>query len=817
MQQAGGAKVDEDFALCLSKHLIFCFILLYSNMQTNAGYPNSYIYAKGEMADRTRIFDWSATSAGSINNWPAPLLTTVNLLLDSSFPMFIWWGEEKIQFYNDAYLKILGTAEDSKHPKALGQKGEECWPEIWPVISPLIEGVLQTGEAVYLENQLIPIYRNGKLDDVYWTFSYNPIRGQDGKPDGVLVVCTETTKTNQQLQENEQQLQRVFDHMAEGVGVTDRTGHILYANPMAHHILSTESNLFPERNSNSPEWFNTHLDGSPMADNEHPTMIAMATGKPVFDYEFAIERPGHDRMYLTMNAAPITDINGNITGSVGMFSDITERKRTEEALQTAKDALEQQKRLYEAITSGTPDLMYVFDLNYRFTYANKALLDMWGKTWQTAVGKGLRENGYEEWHAEMHEREIDQIIATKKSIRGEVSFPHATLGKRIYDYILTPVVNESGEVIAVAGTTRDITDIKNAEAAILESEERFRTMAEGSGILIAIADESSNATYFSKAWVNLTGRPREDMLKFGWLDLLHPEDGKRYMDTYLAAFKRCAPFTCEFRVLTKEGSYRWLLANSPPRFRPDGTFAGYITACLDITEQKQNEQRKNDFISMVSHELKTPLTSTISYVQVSQKKVSANGDVITAGMLSRAGKQLGKMTTLINGFLNVSRLESGQIHIEKQRFDMAVLVKDAEESVMPETTSHKIIFKPVEETWVNVDKDKIEQVINNFISNAIKYSPPYTTIQVACVTIGNYAHVSVKDEGMGIRPQDQERLFDRFYRVEGQETKSIAGFGIGLYICKEIIERHEGKIGVESKPGEGSTFWFDLPIDFSSK
>ncbi|WP_158827462.1 PAS domain-containing sensor histidine kinase [Mucilaginibacter lacusdianchii] len=289
----------------------------------------NYIYGKGEMSNLIRSFDWSSTMLGPINTWPANLLTSVNLLLDSSFPMFIWWGKDKIQFYNNAYLKILGTGVNSKHPKALGQKGEDTWQEIWPIISPMIEGVLTTGNSVYLEDQLIPIYRNGKLDDVYWTFSYNPIRGVQGVPEGILVVCTETTRTNQLLQQNEQQLKRVMDHMAEGVGITDTSGQIIYSNPMAHQILDTNSERFPERTSNSPEWYNIHLDGTPMADSEHPTMVAMATKKPVFNYELAIERPGSRRMYLTMNAAPIIDIEGNVTGAVGLFTDITEKKELE--------------------------------------------------------------------------------------------------------------------------------------------------------------------------------------------------------------------------------------------------------------------------------------------------------------------------------------------------------------------------------------------------------------------------------------------------------------------------------------------------------
>lgn len=167
--------------------------------------------------------------------------------------------------------------------------------------------------------------------------------------------------------------------------------------------------------------------------------------------------------------------------------DITESKQAEIVLNEALDAAEKQKRLYDSITNNTPDLVYVFDLNYNFTYANKALLTMWGKSAENAIGLGLRENGYEEWHAQMHEREIDEVVATKKTIRGTVSFPHAELGSRVYDYILTPVVNEHGIVEAVAGTTRDITEIKQAEEKLQQSETRFRNMIEQAPVAMLLS------------------------------------------------------------------------------------------------------------------------------------------------------------------------------------------------------------------------------------------------------------------------------------------------------------------------------------------
>jgi PAS domain S-box-containing protein len=408
--------------------------------------------------------------------------------------------------------------------------------------------------------------------------------------------------------------------------------------------------------------------------------------KSIFQLEHRVLQADGTIGWTSSRAVPILNDEGDIIEWFGAASDITLRKQMEEALQQARDAAEQQKRLYETVTSNTPDLIYVFDLDYTFAYANPALLTMWGKTWDDAIGKNLLSNGYEPWHAEMHEREIDHIVATQQVVRGEVSFPHAVQGHRVYDYILSPVINAQGEVTAVAGTTRDISDIK------------------------------------------------------------------------------------------------------------------------------ENERRKNDFISMVSHELKTPLTSATSYVQISQKRVAKNGDQVTADMLDRAGKQHTKMTKMINGFLDVSRLESGKLQIDHQRFDLAALVAEVQEEATVAFTSHVITFAPVKETYINGDREKIGQVFNNLINNAVKYSPSGTTIQVSCTRTAAGVQVSVQDEGLGIQAAELPLLFDRYYRVKEVEAKHIAGFGIGLYLCAEIIKQHGGKIWAESERGKGSIFHFTLPI-----
>ncbi|RYY63959.1 MAG: PAS domain S-box protein [Chitinophagaceae bacterium] len=180
-----------------------------------------FLSGGGEMGERTRQHDWSQTSVGDPGTWPQSLRTTVSNLLRSRFPMFLWWGPEMIQFYNDAYRPSLGN--NGKHPTALGQCGPDCWPEIWPTIYPLIESVRQSGEPVFLEDQLIPIHRNGALEDVYWTFSYSSVLNDEGRHAGILVTCMETTAAVQgriALEESELRYRNLIDQAPVAMAIT---------------------------------------------------------------------------------------------------------------------------------------------------------------------------------------------------------------------------------------------------------------------------------------------------------------------------------------------------------------------------------------------------------------------------------------------------------------------------------------------------------------------------------------------------------------------------------------------------------------------
>lgn len=237
----------------------------------------------------------------------------------------------------------------------------------------------------------------------------------------------------------------------------------------------------------------------------------------------------------------------------------------------------------------------------------------------------------------------------------------------------------------------------------------------------------------------------------------------------------------------------------------------------DITDQKHSEQLKNDFISMVSHELKTPLTSLNAHLQVLSRNSKKHNDLFTSNSVEKSLVQVGRMHRLIQGFLDVARFEEGKIYLNKSSFDLNELIQETREELLLVYRSHQIILDlfPTPVT-ISGDRDKLGQVLINLLSNAVKYSREGSRIEVSSGTSGGLAEIKIKDEGIGIRPEYIDKLFKRFYRIEEQQNRHISGFGIGLYLCAEIIKLHQGSISVISKEGEGSTFSFSLPANLSA-
>ncbi|ASU33185.1 PAS domain-containing protein [Mucilaginibacter xinganensis] len=383
---------------------------------------------------------------------------------------------------------------------------------------------------------------------------------------------------------------------------------------------------------------------------------------------------------------------------------------------------------------------------------------------------------------------------------------------RYFNFIYQPIAEKDGSVGSVLQVVTEVTDQVNSKREIAEVNTRLNIAIEAGGLGSTEVDLATGKMECNEQFKKYFGRTSDQ--PFTYTDLFEamlPQYRKKVKALVATAIEKNSLYESQYEVAWPDGSIHWISAHGRARYDNNGNAIKMVGIISDITEAKADEQRKNDFIGMVSHELKTPLTSLTAYMQILQAKARKNSDNFASGALDMANKQVKKMTTMINGFLNVSRLESGKIHIDSQRFDMAGLVKEIEEESAVTITSHNVIFAPVEETPVYADRDKIGQVINNFISNAVKYSPMGSTIHIACLSGDGSVQVSVQDEGRGISPEDQQKLFERYYRVKDQPA-TISGFGIGLYVCAEIINRHNGNIWLESEPDKGSTFYFSLPV-----
>ncbi len=304
----------------------------------------------------------------------------------------------------------------------------------------------------------------------------------------------------------------------------------------------------------------------------------------------SLGQDGHTRWIRSMGRSYF-DPAGQPLRFAGIAQEVTQQIEVQQQEAIFRQQAQHQQRIYEAITASTPDLMYVFDLNYRFTYANQALLTMWGRSWDDSIGKGLRENGYEPWHAQMHEREIDQVVATKQAIRGEVSFPHATLGRRIYDYVFAPILNESGEVEAVAGTTRDITDIRQAQERIQEGQRNLLALFEQSpvGLATLTADDELVFEWANPFYGDLVARPPQALIGKPLLEAL-PELKGQGFDTLLKnVIATGTPFIApEVAVnIRRDGQLTtsYVDLTYQPRKAEGGQVVGILVVATDVTQQ----------------------------------------------------------------------------------------------------------------------------------------------------------------------------------------------------------------------------------------
>jgi PAS domain S-box-containing protein len=339
-----------------------------------------------------------------------------------------------------------------------------------------------------------------------------------------------------------------------------------------------------------------------------------------------------------------------------------------------------------------------------------------------------------------------------------------------------------------------------------ENEERFRFLLNAMPQQVWTARPNGKLDYVNEVICEDFGRSAEDIIGQGWQTFIHPDDQQACLKKWLTALRTGHEYLVEFRLKFQDGQYRWHLARAVPLIE-NGEIKLWLGTNTNIDIQKNKEQKKDEFLSIASHELKTPLTSIKAFNQLMMR---INDPPKLNDLIQKSAAHVLRLEKLISDLLDVSRINAGKMDYNMETFNFYEMLKDTIDGVQHTTASHQIILKSAEDITYTGDRFRLEQVVNNLLTNAIKYSPEANTVIVNCVLHDdNSLIVSVQDFGIGIEEKNLSRLFERYYRVDNTAMR-FEGLGLGLFISAEILRRHNGSFWIESTPGAGSTFFFRL-------
>ncbi len=488
-------------------------------------------------------------------------------------------------------------------------------------------------------------------------------------------------------------------------------------------------------------------------------------------------------------------------------------------------------RIYkESMLDTVRDPLLILDERMRVKRASKPFLNQFKVTEAEIEGHLLFELANGQWNIpEIWDLLHEKLPKEKQSRDIEFSHVFPGIGHKLLCLNARSVEPEHGENLIILAiediTAKRLVQDGHAEVEKLlsENKERLRFAIEAGGLGTWDYYPLSGQMIWddrSRRLFNLSAYEPVDMDIF--LSKIHEDDRERISESVhqsLAGFKR-GESDMEFRIGHGKTVYRWIKSRGKVHFDANGVAERFAGVAMDFTATKSLEletkdllRKKDEFFSIASHELKTPITSLKASLQLIEKVSNSEGEYKKIKMFAhKAIRQAGKLTSLITDLLDVTRIQSGHLVLEKSWFSMSDLLSECAENMQDQSNKH--ILKIADEADVKTvfaDKIRIEQVIVNLLSNAIKYSPEGKQVVIKVQRLKNDLKVSVSDSGIGIPEEQQHKLFDRFFRVE-EVSKSYSGLGLGLFISSEIVNLHKGKMGVESKVNDGSTFWFSIPI-----
>ena len=818
-----------------------------------------FLAGGGEMGELTRAKDWSKTSLGPPEEWSRSLRTTLSIILNSRFPMFLWWGQDLICFYNDAYRPSLG--QNGKHPSILGMPAKEAWSEIWDTIEPFIDRVRFHNEAIWFEDSLIPIFRNGHMEDVYWTFSYSPVHDDVDSIGGVLVTCTETTEkvlVKKQLEESERKLKLIIQQAPVAIGILRGPDYIVeMANARALELWGRceievmDKPILEIMSELENQGIRQLLDN------------VYTTGKRFSAVELPVEilRNGKlETVFLNFSYEPLFDTQGNIDGILTVGIDVTAQVLAHKKIEANEEKL---NIVIEASELG------IWELDMRTNnavYSNR-YLEILGYPPNTILTHAqilkhlhpddlpVRNNAFKVAIETGHLHFIGRLIWQDKSIHW-----FEGKGKLFYD--------DENNPYKLIGTIRDITAEKEYQQKLQESEELYRILVMQSPVPKAILKGKDHIVEMANEALlkNILKSKESEIIGRKLFDVFPELKSQKYASLLNQVFDSGIKWTEYESLLTLnslEGENIYIDFEFAPLFERDNKISGIKLTAIDVTEKVEARKKIEDretqlrllssdlenkikkrtaeleqknidlekmnkelqsFAYISSHDLQEPLRKIQTFASRLHAKEFDNLSEKGRDQFRRMQVSANRMQNLINDLLAYSRTETAERVFKKM--NIGQIIAEVKEDLKEDIFEKNAVIETGDLHDVLIIPFQFRQLMQNLISNALKFSSPLRSpvVQISSriakgSSLNNsdllsdkmYCHITISDNGIGFEQQYNVKIFELFQRLNS--PSEYQGTGIGLAIVKKIVENHHGVIAAHSSYNHGATFDIYIPVN----
>jgi two-component system, chemotaxis family, CheB/CheR fusion protein len=551
-----------------------------------------------------------------------------------------------------------------------------------------------------------------------------------------------------------------------------------------------------------------------LQEEEERILNKVRQGERVLHYETVRLHKNGTPVQVALTLSPLKNDQGEIIGASKVIRDITEQKRAQEAVRVSEAR-------FHLLADNMAQLAWIAEPNGEIHWYNKRWFDHTGTTLDEMRGWG--------WQKIHHPDHVDRVTAKfKEHIFGEKdwedTFPIRSADGE-YRWFLSrafPVRDANGRVLRWFGTNTDITEERNAQQDLIESEERRRLLADNMSQMAYVADANGQTTWVNRRWTEYTGQNVVDMNDRGWSKVVHPDHLDAMITSFATAQKNGVPWEHVFRLRNTLGEYRWFLSRSVPIKNEDGVVERWFGTNTDITDQKLAEEalhesakHKDHFLATLAHELRNPLAPLKNGLQLME--LAPDDPQLLETTRAMMVRQLDHMVRLVDDLMDLSRISRGKIDLIMEDVQLAEVIGTAMEASKPliERNQHQLhVDVSAEGLRLHGDAARLTQVVSNLLNNAAKYTPRGGRIDLVVNREEECAVIRVRDTGIGIDPSAIGRVFDMFAQVDPQQKgQNAGGLGIGLNVVQRLVRMHKGEVEAHSEGlGKGSEFVVRLPL-----